>query len=131
MTTNADGLFQQKSKQGGRVVRTWNFLGYWRKSIWKFQGYSKSEVGSGISRDLGIWPWYFQEVYKILQNFQGKLLFCGISKSKAKNLKIPGFFSEPPRLNFFWNSPSDSYQQYQHIFSSHKYTVKVLMALYC
>ena len=41
-TTLGNGLFQKKSKQG--ELRTWNFWGYLRKNMWKFQESIKEEV---------------------------------------------------------------------------------------
>ena len=41
--TPQNGLFQKKSKQG-QGLRTWDFQGYWRRNMWKFQGSIKREV---------------------------------------------------------------------------------------
>ena len=73
------GLFQKKKKTRG--LRTWNFQGYWRKSMWKFQelikkeveflGVYKKENWCGISMGLGIWPWNIQGVSHNFAEFPG------------------------------------------------------------
>ena len=48
--------------RSGVELRTWNFQGYWKKSLWKFEGSIKKEMqfpgvfkkySCGISRGLG------------------------------------------------------------------------------
>ena len=96
-----NGLFQKKYR-----LRTWNFQGYWSKSMWKFQGSVNKEVefwgvlkknSWGISMGHGFWPYNFQGVSHN---------FLRISKVKVANLKIPKkFIINPPCMDFFWNNP--------------------------
>ena len=68
-------------KKKTRGLRTWNFQGYWRKSMWKFQelikkeveflGVYKKENWCGISMGLGIWPWNIQGVSHNFAEFPG------------------------------------------------------------
>ena len=102
--------YSRKNPNSGVELRAWNFRGYWKKRMWKFQGSVKIEMG-------------FQSVFtKNLRNFHGSWFltlefprgltqFCRISRDKVTNLKILGFFfSEkyiliPFFCIFFWNSP--------------------------
>ena len=76
--TPQNGLYQKKSKQW-RELRTWNFQGYWRKSMQKFQGSIKKEVefpgvykiNRVFSMALGFWPWNFQGVSHNSVEFPG------------------------------------------------------------
>ena len=61
-------------------LSTWNFQGYWRKSIWKFQGSAKKELvfpqvlektSCGISMGFGFWPWNFQGMSHNFSEFSG------------------------------------------------------------
>ena len=88
---------------------------YWRKIMWKFQGQLKKKWNSqGCSRTThmefpwNIWPWNFQGVSQILQNFQGESLFSqeflkGIS-GKSENSKRVFFrkvYPQTPLFRFF------------------------------
>ena len=102
------GHSRKKSKHGG--LRIWNFKGYWKNRIWKFQGSTKKK--KGISRDdqenimrnfhgswfmvFGIFKW----CNTILWNFQGwSFVLSGSSKAKATNLQISEVFSKKYVLN--------------------------------
>ena len=76
----------EKIQKGG--PRTWNCQGYWKKIMWKFQGWTRKNhvkfpkvLVSGLGNSNGH--------NKILWNFHGEASFC------------LEFF---PCLDFFWNS---------------------------
>ena len=121
------GLFQKKSKQGGwgrEGVRTSNFrrgteersCGNSRdhlKKKWNSQGCSRA---THMEFPWNFWPWNFQGVSQILQNFQGESLFSPeflkVISGKSENSKR--FFSEryilkPPCLDFSWTSQFSIY----------------------
>ena len=84
---------------------TWNFQGYWRKSMWKFRRSIKKKKGfpgvfkknsCGVSMVSMVFDYGSSKgCHTILQNFQGfKLVFSGISKDKVTNLKFQQWFSK-------------------------------------
>ena len=101
-------VFHKKTNRK-RGLRTWNFQGYWKNRMWKFQGSIKKKWNfqrrSGKNRAKFPWVsvfglgnpngfdtilWYFQDWSFILS---------GIPKDKVTNLIIPGFFSKKVYLN--------------------------------
>ena len=108
-----NGLFKKKNRGGGEL-RTWNFQGQWRKSMWKFHGsikkvgfpgvFKNEKNSCGIFMSLGFW----------ISKRCFKLAFFCISKVKVTNLKSPevgekgGFkkvYRQPHLFGFFWNCP--------------------------
>ena len=74
----------EKIQMGGGWVRIWNFQGYLRNSMWKFQGSIKREVEfpgaimkkyGEISMGLAFWPWGVKGSNTVLQNFQDEAFF--------------------------------------------------------
>ena len=99
----------EKIQTGG--LRTWNFQGYWRKSMWKFQGSIKREVEFRGLFKKKTWNfqgfWFFNLEFlrgvTILLNFQGwNLVFSGISKNSRKVYLQQGVaLWEAIQLSFF------------------------------
>ena len=117
--------YSRNNPKRGEGLRTWNFQGHWRKSMWKFLGSNKKEVEfPGVLKNHVEFPWVFvltleffqgylvtNVTHTNLQNSQlWKLVFPRISKGKMTNLKIPGVSEVhahlPPCLFFsLINSP--------------------------
>ena len=101
-----DGLFQKKSKRG---LRMWNFQGYQRNSMRKFERLIKNKVKfQGWPRKINVeflWVFVFglgisKGSNTILWNIQGlSFVLSGISRGKVKIWKIPGEFSQKYILN--------------------------------
>ena len=96
------------SRKKNRVLRIWNFQGYWRNGKWIFNGLIKNNVEFLVVLVLGL---KFSKGWKnYLCSFsRWSLVLSGISRGEVKKLKIPGGFSKKlcpqlPLFVFFWNS---------------------------
>ena len=105
---NVNWAIQEKTQMGVEL-RAWNFRGYWKKSMWKFQGLVKIEMKfqSVFTKNL----WNFHGSWFLTLEFpRGVTQFCRISRDsdKCKNSRVLLFrkvYPHPLLLYFFWNRP--------------------------